>query len=163
MSSLYRNAYSLVLMAGGIGPRFNITRSVRQGCPVAPFLFLLFAEAMHAFISGQSTGLRGITLPIEGEENLDSEFADDTTLYVKGSLTNLLQVQEVLLQFCTTAGARLNWTKTVAFWVSTEPPPNWRPHPSFQWAQRGVAVRYLGVQVGIDLAPELHVAHLLST
>ena len=163
VSSLYRNAYSQVLMAGGIGPRFNITRSVRQGCPLAPFFLLLFVEAMHAFLSAQSTGLCGITLPIEGEENLDSEFADDTTLYVEGSLTNLLQVQEVLLQFCTASEARLNWTKTVAFWVSTEPPPNWRPHPSFQWTQRGVAVRYLGVQVGINLALELHAAPLLLT
>ena len=49
VSCLYRNAYSQVLLAGGIEPRFNITRFGSQGCPLAPFLFLLFAEVMHAF------------------------------------------------------------------------------------------------------------------
>ena len=47
--------------------------------------------------------------------------------------------------------------------MSEEPPPRWAPHPTFKWTQRGVAVRYLGVQVGIDLAPELHAAPLLLT
>ena len=163
VSCLYRNAHSQVLLAGGVGPRFNITRSVRQGCPLAPFLFLLFAEAMHAFISSQSIGLRGLAMPMHGQDILDSEFADDTALYVDGTLTNLQQVQGALSQFCIASGAKLNWEKTVAFWVSKEPPPCWAPHHTFQWTQRGVAVRYLGVQVGIDLVPELHAAPLLLT
>ena len=36
-----------------------------------------------------------------------------------------------------------------------------QPHPHFQWAKRGEARIYLGVQVGIDLAPKAHVAPLL--
>ena len=163
ISCLYRNAQSQVLLAGGVGSRFNITRSVRQGCPLAPFLFLLFSEAMHLFLTAQSTGLRGLAMPLNGQDILDSELADDTALYVDGMLTNLQQVEWALLQFCTASGAKLNWEKTVAFWVSNEPPPRWTPHPNFEWTQKGVAVRYLGVQVGIDLAPELHVAPLLLT
>ena len=90
---------------------------------------------------------------MHGKDILDSEFADDTTLYVDVTLPNLQQVEGALLQFCIVSGAKLNWEKTVAFWVSEEPPPRWAPHPTFKWTQRGVAVRYLGVQVGIDLAP----------
>ena len=44
-----------------------------------------------------------------------------------------------------------------------ESPPRWLPHPTFQWTQRGVTLRYLGVQVGIDLVPKLQVAPLSLT
>ena len=46
VASLYRSAHSQVLVAGGRGERFSISRSIWQGCPLAPTLFLFFAEAM---------------------------------------------------------------------------------------------------------------------
>ena len=36
VSTLYMHASSSVLFAGGYGPLFPISRSVRQGCPLAP-------------------------------------------------------------------------------------------------------------------------------
>ena len=71
VSGLYRNAHSHVLLAGGVGPRFNITRSVRKGCLLAPFLFLLFAEAMLLYISSQSMG------PSRGHIQIPSKFLED--------------------------------------------------------------------------------------
>ena len=128
VSCLYRNAHSLVLLAG-VGPRFDITRSVHHGFPpLAPFLFLLFAEAMHVFTSSQSMGLHGLAMPIHGQEILDSEFADDTMLYLDGTLTNLQQVEGALLQFCIASRAMINWERIVTFWASKEPPPLWAPH-----------------------------------
>lgn len=84
VSCLYKNVYSQVLEARGIRRRFKITRSVQQGCPLAPFLFLLFAKAMTMFITSQSSSVRGLALPKTGQEILDAKFADDTTLYVEG-------------------------------------------------------------------------------
>ena len=37
---LYTVAHSQVLIDGGMGTRFAILQSVRQGCPLAPTLFL---------------------------------------------------------------------------------------------------------------------------
>ena len=45
VSTLYRNAHSSLLFAGDVGRRFSISRSVRQRCPLALFLFLLVVEA----------------------------------------------------------------------------------------------------------------------
>ena len=65
-----------------MGERFRLERSVRQGCPLAPYLFLFFAEAMAHYLRARSTGIQGVRLPIrEDSELLDSEYADDTALY----------------------------------------------------------------------------------
>ena len=45
VAALYRTAHSSVLFAGDVGCRFSISRSVRQGCPMAPFLFILVSGA----------------------------------------------------------------------------------------------------------------------
>ena len=50
VSALYRHVSSSVLFVGGYGPLFPIARSVRQGCPLAPFLFILFGEALSWFL-----------------------------------------------------------------------------------------------------------------
>ena len=50
VSALYRHASSSVLFSAGYGPLFPISRSVRQGCLLAPFLFILFGEALSSFL-----------------------------------------------------------------------------------------------------------------
>ncbi|KAI5084822.1 hypothetical protein GOP47_0000991 [Adiantum capillus-veneris] len=68
VSALYSTTHSQVLMARGRGPRFELLRSIRQGCSLAPFLFLFFAEAMSIYLTTEDIGLRGLQLPIRGEE-----------------------------------------------------------------------------------------------
>ena len=163
MAALYRMAHSRVMLAGEYGPRFRIERSVRQGCPLAPFLFLFVAEAMHVFLTSQEAGLQGIRLPITLHELVDVEFADDTALYMHGSLQNLKRLELGLQTFCKASGAKINWNKSMALWISKGPPPQWMPHQDFRWIQRGIGVRYLGCQIGVDLPAKLQIAPMLLT
>ena len=64
VAALYRNAHSSLLFAGDIGRRFSISRSVRQGCPLAPFLFLLVSEAYSVHLNSQSINIKGLALPV---------------------------------------------------------------------------------------------------
>ncbi|MCO5566690.1 hypothetical protein L7F22_020368 [Adiantum nelumboides] len=50
VSALYRSASSSITIGGHFGRRFQLLRSARQGCPLAPYLFLFVAEAMSDFI-----------------------------------------------------------------------------------------------------------------
>ena len=99
---------SEVLLAGDRGERFTLSRSVRQGCPLAPTLFLFFAEAMSSFLAAQDSGLQGLRLPVREEELLDAEFADDTAAYLHGHEANLTRFQTALEQFCDASGAKIN-------------------------------------------------------
>ena len=96
MSALYRHASSSVLFSGGYGPLFPISRSVRQGCPLAPFLFILFGEALSSFLRSSTVAIQALALPIENSIVLDAEFADDTALYINGDVSNLDRVHNAL-------------------------------------------------------------------
>ena len=161
VSALYSSAHSQVLMAGGRGERFALTRSVRQGCPLAPTLFLFFAEAMSSFLASQEVGLQGLRLPIREETVLDAEFADDTAMYLRGHEANLRRFEGALEIFCAASGAQINWHKSCGFWTGRGSPPQWLPSPQFRWIPSGTPVRYLGCQIGIDLTAEQQIAPLL--
>ena len=76
-------------MAGNYGHLLSIARSIRQGCPLAPFLFLFFVVAMISFLNGDEIGLRGLQIPFSNVELRETEFADDSALYLHGDLDNL--------------------------------------------------------------------------
>ena len=58
--ALYNSAASRVLVGGALGNTFPITRSVRQGCPLAPYLFLFVGEAFSAFLHKNKLSIKGI-------------------------------------------------------------------------------------------------------
>ena len=127
MSALYRHASSSVLFSGGNGTLFQISRSVQQGCPLAPFLFILFGEALSSFLRSSMEVIQAIALPIANSKVLDAEFVDDTTLYIRGDVVNLDRVHNVLQIFSDATRASLNWNKSVGLWASDKPRPEWYP------------------------------------
>ena len=92
---------------------------------------------------------------------MDVEFVDDTSLYLHGQEASLVQVERAIETFCAASGALINWRKTVGFWVSDRPTPPWSQDPGFRWTPLRTAVRYLGCQVGLELAPEQQITPLL--
>ena len=133
VATLYRTAHSSLLFAGDVGGRFSLSRSVRQGCPLAPFLFILVSEAFSDFLRSRNVDIRGIALPIQGyaASAIESEFADDTTLYVSTDEGNLVNLQKVLSDFCEASGALINWDKSMGFWVASSSHPQDVSSPSF--------------------------------
>ena len=73
----------------------------------------------------------------------------------------MLNLQQVLSDFCDASGALINWDKSMGFWVASSSPPQDVPSPGFSWVRRGTTVRYLGCQVGIDLSIDEMVTPLL--
>mgnify|MGYP006970550758 CR=1 FL=1 len=86
MSTLYRHASNYVLFS----------RFVKQGCPLAHFLFILFGEALSLFFRSSMPSIKAIALPIANLIVLDAEFADDMTLYIHGDVIKLDRVQNTL-------------------------------------------------------------------
>ena len=78
VSVLYNNAQSSIMNGGFMTNYFEISRGVRQGCPLSPSLFILAVELLALKIR-QNPNCRGIQLPNDREVKI-SQFADDTTV-----------------------------------------------------------------------------------
>ena len=88
-STLYRTATSSVMMVGTREPAFQLQLSVRQGCPLAPYLYLFVTEAFSAYLQAPINGLRGLPIPNAAKDLLLSEYADDTVIFLQGDEGNL--------------------------------------------------------------------------
>lgn len=104
---LYKNISSSVMLYPHSTARFPVSRSVRQGCPVAPFLFLLVVECLAIFVKNNFE-IKGIQ--IFGREIKITQLADDTALF----LQDKHQVEKAISTvstFSDASGLRLNMTK----------------------------------------------------
>jgi len=112
---LYKAASSAIKVNGTIGPfrNFPLERFVRQGCPLAPYLFILVTDILGYLMEDPRYEVEGLSLP-KGSIIRDQTFADDTTFYLKGTPNNMDKAQGVLELFCQALGAKVNWHKTVA-------------------------------------------------
>ncbi|MCO5577762.1 hypothetical protein L7F22_031594 [Adiantum nelumboides] len=149
-----RPVSSLVTIGGHVGRIFQLSKSVRQGCPLAPYLFLFVAEMMSDLIRAQQPALRGLLMPVADERDLiDQEYADDTFVFLHYSPDILDTIRDVLEVFCVASGARINWHKSYGILAGSDDIPTCG-FGDFTWLGPGETCRYLRFQVGLDDTPE---------
>ena len=107
MRELYTDTFSCVRVDGQLSDWFAVNSGVRQGCTIAPDLFLapmdwLLQRTIHR-------GLVGATLKDEVFTDLD--FADDVALLAE-TVGSLLLALEIMQQEARPLGLEINWPKT---------------------------------------------------
>ena len=97
-----------VKVNGARGPAFELHSGVPQGDPLSPLVFVLVTEALTRLIVKDSQ-LKGVE--IRGTTHIISQFADDSTFYLKnyGQLPRLWQILD---EWCRVTGMALNRNKT---------------------------------------------------
>jgi len=154
VSSFYTSASSTIKLNGVEGSAFPLAKSVRQGCPLSPYLFILATDVLGHMLDDPRFGVEGLTLP-RGRKIRDQTFADDTALYFQSTCENMERTQKVLDIFCKASGAKVNWNKTAVIWANKrEKDWEWGQEVGLQWIPEGKGVRYLGIQVGFHLPPK---------
>ena len=143
ISTFYTNSESAVLNNGFCTNYFKLSRGVRQGCPLSPYLFILAVELLACKIR-QDEEIHGIT--IFRKEFKIGQFADDTTLFC--SDTNTVQRAIVVLNdFGDLSGLRLNPLKTKAMWLGPWRCCKEKPF-GFKWPRE--PIRALGIFISYD-------------
>jgi hypothetical protein len=104
VGSLYQVTTSAIKVNGVTSPDFQLARSVRQGCPLAPYLFILATDVPGYMLADSKHGVEGLSLP-RGGLIKDQTFTDDTALYLKGTPANMDKAQAILKILCRASNA----------------------------------------------------------
>jgi hypothetical protein len=102
-------------MANGfISERLSVTSGVRQGCPLAPLLFIIAVDLLYDTIETDEA-LAGVALGPRGTiaELKAAGYADDTAIYIAHRSMQKAAIRAVQ-RFSLVSGLRLNVQKSVA-------------------------------------------------
>ena len=143
----YCNIESCILNNGWASNFFKLSRGVRQGCPLSPYLFILSVEVLAEAIRKKQK-IKGIE--INGNEFKLSQYADDTTLILDGSKESCLESLDLIETFGNVSGLRLNTKKTEALWIGSKKDCDVKllPEKDFKWPKK--KVKALGVWLSTD-------------
>jgi hypothetical protein len=151
ISSLYWLVSPSVKINEELGEDFKLAKSIRQGCPLVPYLFILATDVLSHMLDDPKHEIKKLHLP-QGGCVWDQTFTDNTTLYLKGSPSNLNKARVVLELLCLASGAKVNWGKSIAIWATKEKKEwEWGQEVELRWIPEGQGVRYLGIQIGFWL------------
>ena len=106
---LYKNPMSCILINQTISRAINLTRSVRQGDPLSPLLYVLILEPVLNKIRSDKE-IKGIILP-GGDQKKLVAYADDANFFPtdKRSIKNIL---DTFRQYQKASGSKINTDKT---------------------------------------------------
>ncbi|GBG82379.1 hypothetical protein CBR_g34753 [Chara braunii] len=141
---LYTLSTASVSINGHISAPFALSRSLRQGCPLAPLLFVLQLEVLMSNIRVHPH-IRG--LPIQHRECRVKALADDLMAISENSVQSLSALKSCLTEYAGLSEAVVNWNKSVFFLPD-------RYAITVEWGMKqvdgGNAERYLGVQIALS-------------
>ena len=106
---LYTNINSRIINNGHMSEGFNLTRGVRQGCPLSPCLFVIAVEILAIAIRRNSQ-IKGI-VQNEREKKIN-QFADDTVLSIVAEDESLSIALTCIDQFKYVSGLSMNKNKS---------------------------------------------------
>lgn len=140
----YHHVQSSINVNGYISPFFELSRGVRQGCPLSPLLYVLVAEVLSCNIRCDP---RIVGLSIPGAPSCLSpilQYAHDTTLILSTDAA-IVTALEVYHKYERGSGSKLNIAKSKGLWLGawmgrTDPPV------PFDWTVTKLKV--LGVFIG---------------
>lgn len=101
-------SFSIIVNGSPIGFS-RARRSLRQGDPLSPFLFLLAREGLNSMVktTNMNGWLRGFNVATEGRDNLEVthlQYADDSLIFYDAD-EEQIKVMRVILD-CTSTGER---------------------------------------------------------
>ncbi|OAE25854.1 hypothetical protein AXG93_2145s1530 [Marchantia polymorpha subsp. ruderalis] len=155
VKGLTLGASTAVHVNGAKTYRFPVGRGVRQGCPLAPLLFVLATQPLMTEMeqSFQAGRLRGYKVgdPVLLDYSL---FADDMGVFIDNTHSFFQELRRVLAKYEVSSGARLNLSKSSILLLGMDRPPDWFALTGCALMQRGEIHKYLGAQAGLDLSKQ---------
>jgi len=150
MQGCLESATVSVLVNGSPTEEFKPSRGLRQGDPLAAFLFIMVAEGLVGLVR-QAVKNKLLSGIIIGEKELALsilQFADDTLFLYEDSLTNVLSLKAILRGFELTSGLKINFHKSRLAGVNVPRSSTEHYTETLNCEQMSIPFTYLGIEVG---------------
>jgi hypothetical protein len=141
-----------ILVNGSPTKEINIQRGLKQGDPLAPFLFLLVVEGLSAAVrtaeeknlySGFKVGNSGVSIS-------HLQYADDTIFLGEASAENLWSIKAILRGFELASGLKVNFGKSKVMGVNVSSEFLGVAERFLHCSQTSLPFMYLGLPVGAN-------------
>jgi len=139
-----------ILVNGSPTEEINIQRGLKQGAPLAPFLFLLVAEGFSGLMTNvvRLNLFQGFKLKEEGKEYSHLQYVDDTICMGKATVGNLWTLKVVLRGFEMASGLKVNFYKSCLMGINLDANFMEMACNFLNCSQGSFPFRYLGLSVG---------------
>jgi len=129
---------------------FKPEKGLRQGDPLAPFLFLLVVEGLAGAVRQvESKGLfKGIKVGRKEISITMLQFADDTLFFCKETTQNVMVLKSILRCFELASGLKVNFHKSRLAGIGVQPTTIHRYSTLLNCGTMKVPFTYLGILVG---------------
>ena len=99
------------------------SRGLRQGDPLSPYLFLLYAEGLSTTLhqSMQNKKLRGVSACRRGPKVSHLFFADDNLIFSQATVVESTEILRILKVYEDSSGQQLNKEKTALYFSRNTP------------------------------------------
>ncbi|MCH84888.1 LINE-1 reverse transcriptase like, partial [Trifolium medium] len=141
-----------VLVNGSPTEEINIQRGLKQGDPLAPFLFLLVAEGFGGVMrtAVEGTSFKGFSIGREGLQISHLQYADDTLCIGEATVQNLWTLKAILRGFEMASGLKVNFWKSCLVGVNVSQDFMTMACTFLNCSQGSIPFNYLGLPIGAN-------------
>uniref|UniRef100_A0A8C0P2B4 RNA-directed DNA polymerase n=1 Tax=Canis lupus familiaris TaxID=9615 RepID=A0A8C0P2B4_CANLF len=148
LKAIYEKPTANIILNGEALGAFPLRSGTRQGCPLSPLLFNIVLEVLASAIR-QQKDIKGIQI---GKEEVKlSLFADDMILYIENPKVATPRLLELIQQFGSVAGYKINAQKSVAFLYTNNETEEREIKESIPFTIAPKSIRYLGINLTKDV------------
>jgi len=139
-----------VLVNGSPTEEFKPSRGLRQGDPMAPFLFLVVAEGLAGLVRQalRTNVLRGVKVGRNSVECCLLQFADDTLFMCEDSFDNIFSYKAILRCYEIVSGLKVNFHKSKLTGIKVDSFVMSTYTKTLNCNMMKLPFQYLGVEVG---------------
>jgi hypothetical protein len=144
--TLYNSPNACVKNNGHQSSYFDITRGIRQGCPISAVLFDLCVEILSIKVRSDNR-ITGFSFGNQPKKIKVLQYADDTIFFLKNE-KEINDVMSIVENYATVSGLNLNRTKCEGYWFGKDKhrQDGCQLH-GIKWPNQ---IKYLGIYLGYD-------------
>lgn len=141
-----------ILVNGSLTEEINIQKGLKQGDPLAPFLFLLIAEGFSGLMRNavERNLFKGFEIKPGGINITHLQYADDTLCIGEATVDNLWTLKALLWRFELVSGLKVNFHKSCLIGIIVDAEFMGMASNSLNCSVGSIPFIYLGLSVGAN-------------